>query len=73
MSNLFKLLFADDESVVSSTNVYSANQNQTQSHDDLTNPHRSQAIDISEDEIEDSEGFTKTRSKIGKRYINTVF
>ena len=66
MSNLFKILFADDESVVLSTNVYSANQNQTQSHDDLTNPHRRQAIDISEDDhvqIEDSEGVTKMRSK----------
>ena len=44
MSNLFKLLFADDESVVSSTlSEDPAKQNQTQRHD-LTNPHRSQSI-----------------------------
>ena len=64
--NLFKLLFTDDESVISSTiSVDSANQNQTQSHDDLTNPHISQAIERSEDDvqIEDSKGVTKTRSK----------
>ena len=67
MSNLFKLLFADDESVVSSiVSVDSDNQNQTRSHDDLKNPHRSQTIDINEDDnvqIEDSKGVTKTRSK----------
>ena len=67
MSNLFKRLFPDDESVVSSTICEgTANQNQFHSHDDMTNPHRSQAFDISEDDnvqIEDSEGVTKTRSK----------
>ena len=45
-------------------------------HDDLTNPHRSQTIDISEDDnvkIEDSQGITKTRSKNGKGHINTVY
>ena len=38
------------------------NHNQTQSHDDSTNPHRSHAINISQDDnvqIEDSEGVTK--------------
>ena len=45
-SDLFKLLFADDESVVSSISVDSANQNQKQSHDDLTNSHRSQKIEV---------------------------
>ena len=63
-SNQIKLLFADDQSDVSSTfSVDSANQNQTQSHDDCTNPHRSQVIDITEDDnvqIDDSEGVTKT-------------
>ena len=46
-SNLTKLLFVDDESDVSSTNCEDpANKNQIQSQDELTNPHRSQAIDI---------------------------
>jgi len=37
-------------------------ENQNKSHDDLTNPHRSQAIKISEDDnvsIESSEGVAK--------------
>jgi hypothetical protein len=43
-SNLIKLLFADDESVVSSTiSEDPAYQNQIQSQDD---PHGSQSIDI---------------------------
>ena len=61
-SNLIKLLFADDESVVSSTiSEDPADQNQNQSQDD---PHGSQAIDISEDDIvqnEESEAVTKTQ------------
>jgi len=70
-SNLIKLLFADDESVVSSTisedPVY---QNQIQSQDD---EHGSQAIDIIEDDIvhnEESEAVQKTQSKKRKRRIN---
>jgi len=52
MSNLFKLLFADDESVVSSSICEdSANQNQKQSHDDLTNPNPSNAIERSDNVI----------------------
>ena len=65
-SNLVKLLFADDELVVSSTICEDpAYQNQIQSQDD---PHGSQAIDISEDDIvqnEESEGATETQSKKG--------
>ena len=57
-----KLLFTDDESVVSSTICEDpAYQNQIQSQDD---PHGRQAIDISEDDIvlnEESEGATKTQ------------
>ena len=73
-SNLIKLLFADDESAVSSTisedPVY---QNQIQSQDD---EHGSQAIDIIEDDIvhnEESEAVQKTQSKKGKRRINEVY
>ena len=62
-SNLIKLLFSDDESVVSSTICDDlADQNQIQSQD---YSHGSQAIDISEDDIvqnEESEGVTKTHS-----------
>ena len=47
--NLIKLLFADDESVVSSTICEnSANQNQIQSHDELTNPNPSKTMDTTE-------------------------
>jgi len=73
-SNLIKLLFADDESVVSSTisedPVY---QNQIQSQDD---EHGSQASDIIEDDIvhnEESEAVQKTQSKKRKRRINEVY
>jgi len=63
-SNLIKLLFADDESVVSSTiSEDPAYQNQIQSQDDQ---HGSQAIDIIEDDIvhnEESEAVAKTQSK----------
>ena len=63
-SNLIKVLFADDESVVSLTLcVHPVDQNQIQSRDDT---HGSQAIDISEDGIvqnEESEGVTKNQSK----------
>ena len=52
-STLIQLLFADNESDVSSTICEdpAKDQNQIQSHDELTKPHRSQAIDISEDDI----------------------
>ena len=63
MCNLFILLFADDES--SSVSADLDNQNQKQSYDDLTNPHQSQAINISEDDnvsIESSEVIVKQRS-----------
>jgi len=73
-SNLIKLLFADDESVVSSTiSEDPAYQNQIQSQDDQ---HGSQAIDIIEDDIvhnEESEAVAKTQSKKGKRRINEVY
>ena len=48
-SNLIKFLFADDASIVSSTNSEdTAYQNQSQSQDDQ---HGSQAMDIIEDDI----------------------
>ena len=72
-SNLIKLLFADNESVVSSTiSEDPAYQNQIQSQDDQ---HGSQAIDIIEDDIvhnEESEAVAKTQSKKWKRRINEV-
>jgi len=61
------LIFADNESVVSSSIcVDSANHNHKQSHVDLTKPHHSQAIEIRKDDnvsIEGSEGVAKKRSK----------
>ena len=73
-SNLIKLLFADDESGVSSTICDDqADHYKIQSQDDS---HGSQAIDISEDDNvqnEESEGVTKTQSKKGKRHINAVY
>ena len=73
-SNLIKLLFADDKSVLSSTICDDlADQNQIQSQD---YSHGSQAIDISEDDIvqnEESKGVTKTQSNKGKRHINAVY
>ena len=73
-SNLVKLLFADNESFVSSTiREDPADQNQIHSQDDS---HGSQSIDISEDDNvqnEESEGVTKTQSKKGKRHINAVY
>ena len=45
-SNLIELLFAEDESVVSSTiSEDPAEQNQTQSQDELTNPNPSNTMD----------------------------
>ena len=76
-SNLIKLLFADDESVVSSTICEDpANQNQIQSQDELTNPNPSKKMDTSENDnvsILGSEGVAKKRSNIRKRYINSVY
>jgi hypothetical protein len=73
-SNLIKLLFADDASIVSSTNSEdTAYQNQSQSQDDQ---HGSQAMDIIEDDIvqnEESEAVAETQSKKGKRRINEVY
>ena len=63
-SNLIKLLFADDASIVSSTNSEdTAYQNQIQSQDDQ---HGSQAMDIIEDDIvqnEESEAVAENQSK----------
>ena len=63
-SNLIKLLFADDASIVSSTNSEdTAYQNQSQSQDDQ---HGSQAMDIIEDDIvqnEESEAVAENQSK----------
>ena len=50
-SNLIELLFAEDESVVSSTiREDPAEQNQTQSQDELTNPNPSNTMNISEND-----------------------
>ena len=52
-SNLIKLLFADNESDVSSTICKDpANQNQIQSQDELTNPNPSNTMDTRENEME---------------------
>ena len=67
ISNLIKPLFADDESVVSSTICEDpAEQIQIQSHDELTNSHPSNTIERSENEnvsIQGSECVAKKRSK----------
>ena len=67
-SNLKKLLFAGDESVVSSTICEDpADRNQIQSQDDLTHPHPNNTMDTSENDnvsIVDSEGVAKKHSKI---------
>ena len=73
MSNQFKILFADDKSSICED---LANQNQIQSHDDLTNPNPSNRIEISKNDnvsIKDSEYVAKTLSKTGKRHIDTVY
>ena len=50
-SNLIKLLFADDESVVSSTICEDpADKNLIQSQDELTNPNSSKTMDTSEND-----------------------
>ena len=75
-SDLFKLLFADDESVVSSISVDSANQNQKQSHDDLNNPHRSQAIEVCENDdipIESDQFVSNKRTKKEKHKIDKAY
>ena len=74
-SNLIKLLFAD-ESVVSSTICDDpANQNQIQSQE-LTNLHRSQEIDISEDDNVNKSKTVKvllTRNQEKENVISTQF
>ena len=76
-SNLIKLHFADDESVVSSTICEDpANQNQIQSQDELTNPNPSKTMDTSENDnvsILGSEAVAKKRSKTRKRHISSVY
>jgi len=66
-SNLIKLLFADDESGVSSPICEDpAEQNQIQSQDKLTNPNPSKTIDTRENDnvsILGSEGIAKKLSK----------
>jgi len=55
MSDLFNLIISDDESVMSSSMcVDSADQNQKQSHNDLTN--HSTTIEISENDNLSIEG-----------------
>ena len=66
-SNLVKLLFADDDSVVSSSICEdTADQNQTQCQYELTNPNRSNTMDTIENgnaSILGSEGVAKKPSK----------
>ena len=75
-SNLTKLLFADDESVVSSTICEGpADQNQIRSQDELTNPNPKKAMDTSENDnvsIVGSENVVEKRSIVRKRHINSV-
>jgi hypothetical protein len=76
-SSLIKLLFAEDESVVSSTiSEDAAEENQTQSQDELTNPNPSNTMDTSENDkvsILGSESVSKKPSKTRKRDINSVY
>ena len=76
-SNLIKLLFSDDESVVSSTiREDPAYQNQIQSQDKLSNHNPSKTMDTSDNNnvsILGSECVAKKRSKIRKRHINSVY
>ena len=76
-SSLIKLLFAEDESVVSSTiSEDAAEENQTQSQDELTNPNPSNTMDTSENDnvsILGSESVAKKHSKTRKRDINSVY
>ena len=65
-SNLIKLLFADDESIVSTICEGPADQNQIQSQDKLTNPIPSNAMDTRENDnvsILGSEGVAKNVQK----------
>ena len=66
-SNLIKLLFADDESGVSSTiREDPADQNLIQSQVELTNPYPNNAMDTRENDnvsILDSEGVAKNVQK----------
>ena len=76
-SDLIKLLFAEDESDVSSTICEDpAEQNQIQSQDELTNPNHSNAMDTIENDfvsILGSESVAKKCSKRRKRDINSVY
>ena len=76
-SNLIKLLFAEDESDVSSSICEDpAEQNQTRSQDELTNPNHSNAMDTIENDfvsILGSESVAKKCSKRRKRDINSVY
>jgi len=76
-SNLIELLFAEDESVVSSTiSEDAAEENQTQSQDEVTNPNPSNTMDTSENDnvsILGSESVAKKHSKTRKRDINSVY
>ena len=72
-SNLIKLLFAEDESDVSSTICEDpAEQNQSRSQDELTNPNHSNAMDTIENDFVSilcSESVDKKCSKRRKREI----
>ena len=74
-SNLIELLFAEDESVVSSTICEDpVEQNQTQSQDEVTNPSPSDTVDTSENDnvsILGSESVAKIPSKTRKHDINS--
>jgi hypothetical protein len=70
--------FADDESVVSSSiSVNSANQNQKQNHNDLTDPsksgYRSQVFEVCENDDIPGQFISNKRAKQGKRKIDNDF